>query len=185
MAIWEEAGLSPSLLRDSMVSFIPKNNKVVNHCAAVKAFRRITVYSVWWRSWSSAWVKSEQLAPVKGISGSMGCLGGKGTMTKAHICDAILRCWKHGCSVDYSFCFDSIDLRMLRLALLYGLPQQLQSWAALITGHWISAQRGLVYDHNVSAVPLCAGTGIPQGDAGSPLALGLLLALGSQGWKKW
>ena len=92
MLLWEETSCTPSVLKRSKVAFVPKDGKTNEHEAALpNHLRPISVFSVWWRSWSSAWVKRSSLNKLKRVFGSsMGSLVGSNTLAKASLIDRLL-----------------------------------------------------------------------------------------------
>lgn len=56
--LWR-TGCTPQILREVKVSYIPKESKVSQGSIAAKGLRPITVLSVWWRAFSSMWLRSD------------------------------------------------------------------------------------------------------------------------------
>ena len=81
----------------------------------------------------------------------------------------------YGASLDYSFCFDTVDLRLLKISLGQSLPDGLARWSNLLIGHWMALRRWVSNSGSVLGSAICLPCGIPQGDAASPLLLALYL----------
>ena len=149
MANWEQMGLAPSSMRDGLLHFIPKPGKVgADGCCTCKDLRPLSILSVFWRAWSGAWVKSSMMTRFvhhflpRGLIASF--KGGYGCESLASAMAHELSRLGFGATLDYSFCFDTIDLKLLKDSISASLPTELVSWS------------GLVFDVGLAAVvPFC------------------------------
>eukprot|EP00438_Fugacium_kawagutii_P035309 Skav215257 [mRNA] locus=scaffold811:341510:355193:- [translate_table: standard] len=179
MEMWEATTLTPSHMRHAKIVFLPKTNSNDN-VIPVKKLRPICVYPVWYRTWSTTWIKSEVLRPLRELA-PKGCFGHsqvRGPEPLAATIDALVDSWGFACSLDYTHAFDVVNVNVLQGALQQVLNGDSLEWATTITSHWKSTQKWLSYNKNVSATPYQSDLGIPQGDSASPLMLMLLLNLG-------
>ena len=181
MKLWDQYETTPTILKDVKQVYVPKANKICaeQHVIEPKALRPIAVFSIWWRAYSSAWVRDDSLKPVKQcFKESMGSLIGSGTLAHAAVIDKMLNLWKHGCSLDYSHCFDTVNLTFLKMTLERAFTGIHRRWATTIVQHWMTSRRWIIYDKAVSPKFSVSDIGLPQGDGACPLMLGLLLAKG-------
>lgn len=180
MATWEEMGLAPSSMRDGLLHFIPKPGKVGSDgCCTCKDLRPLSILSVFWRAWSGAWVKSPMMIQFVqhflpgGLIASF--KGGCGCEILASAMAHELSRLGFGATLDFSFCFDTIDLLLLKDSLNSSLHSGLVRWSNLLLGHWLCLRRWLSCSGSILQTPLCSPCGIPQGDPASPLMLALFL----------
>lgn len=61
--LWEDAGIAPTVLKQTKISFIPKDAS--SGPLPAKRYRPISVYSVLWRCWSSMWCDSDLLFKMR------------------------------------------------------------------------------------------------------------------------
>ena len=104
------------------------------------------------------------------------CRRSKGPEVQACVADALLQIWRFGATLDFSHCFDTVDIKMLRDGVRDGIPA-LGPWITVVCDHWLKCHKWIHYDKHVGDI-LENQTGIPQGDPASPLALSLLLWVG-------
>ena len=180
MAHWERAGLAPSSMKDGLLHFIPKPGKVgLDGCCTCKDLRPLSILSVFWRAWSAAWVKSDMMVQFVQRFLPSGLVAafkdGCGCETLAAIMDHELSRLGYGASLDFSFCFDTVDLQLLQEALAASLPSGLRNWSNLLVGHWGALRRWISCCGSILAEPICSPCGICQGDAASPLMLAFFL----------
>eukprot|EP00435_Cladocopium_sp_Y103_P023031 s5354_g5.t1 len=123
-------------------------------------------------------MNSEGIRQLQACFGEVSLHGKNGTETQMAAMDSLLHSWKHGASLDYSHCFDTVSLTLLQRALPDALPPPLRTWINLVLQQWITSRRWIVYDGLVHVSPYEAPFGLPQGDGASALVLGLLLSLG-------
>lgn len=178
MELWSETGHTPTVLRSVRCCFVPKEPKVHNHTIEANGLRPITVFSVFWRAYSGAWVLSPMLKDLRRIfPGALGAMVGRGPQSQSAIADYYLQRWHYAASMDYTQCFETLDLGLIEQSLT-GLPSDFHRWIKVTLGHWSNTARWVIYDGCCASVAKRYSTGIPQGDAASPLVLGLMLAKG-------
>ena len=180
MSLWEQSMTSPSVVQNVRVAFVPKANKVKNGVIDAGGLRPISVFSVFWRCWSGCWVQSETIKTFSRCFSDTINIGRHGTETQAATLDALICSWKHGATLDFSHCFDTVNISMIQDALKKSLPASLLPWAVCTTEHWKTSSRWFTYHKHVHQTPVVCDVGIPQGDAAAPLFLGVLLSLGHQ-----
>lgn len=177
--LWSDLGITPRILAEVKVTYIPKANKVSKCVVDIKGLRPITVFSTWWRIFSAMWIISPIVDTLQAqMPHDIVCRRSKGPEVQACVADALLSQWKHGATLDFSHCFDTVDIRVLRDGVRQGLPV-LYPWITAICDHWMKCSKWIHYDKHVGDT-LDNQTGIPQGDPASPLALSLLLWVGHE-----
>ncbi len=180
MGNWEAASLAPSSLGDVLLHFIPKPGRIGKngHCTT-KDLRPLSIFSVFWRSWSATWAKDSCISTLVDRCLPQGLThaykGGCGPETLASIIGHEVSRLGFGATLDFSFCFDTIDLQLLKDSLGASLPHGLRRWSNLLVGHWMTLRRWVSNCGSVLESPICLPCGIPQGDAASPLLLALYL----------
>ena len=174
---WIDLGVTPTSLAEFKVTYIPKANKVSKGVINIKGLRPITVFSVWWRIFSAMWITSPILDSLQAqMPSDIICRRSKGPEVQACVADALLGIWKHGATLDFSHCFDTVDIMMLRDGVKDGI-QALSPWINVVCNHWMKCSKWIHYDKHVGEA-LDNQIGIPQGDPASPLALSILLWVG-------
>lgn len=160
---------------------IPKTHKSddagrlpINHV------RPISVLSVFWRAYSSAWTSSHQLqnwtkrslhAQVAHGKGMLGCEDLIGDMLE-------LMATKTGVltTLDFSQAFDHMNPKVSCKALpVMGFPQPL---AALLDEVWCFQKRWLQYQDHTAEARLDASQAMPQGDPMAPLLMAVWVSSG-------
>lgn len=107
------------------------------------------------------------------------CRRSDGPEIQAAIADAFLMKFGCGAALDFSYCFDTIDVDMLKQDPINGLQKgPLCDWANLMCNHWMSCERWIHYNKCVGGC-LNNKVGIPQGDPASPLFCHYLFGLGT------
>ena len=175
--LWIDLGITPSILAEVKVTYIPKANKISKGTVNIKGLRPITVFSIWWRTFSAMWIMSPLIDALQTqMPKDIICRRSKGPEVQACVADALLQLWQHGATLDFSHCFDTVDIKMLRDGVRIGIPI-LSPWITVVCDHWLKCHKWIHYDKHVGDT-LENQTGIPQGDPASPLALSLLLWVG-------
>eukprot|EP00438_Fugacium_kawagutii_P026557 Skav203815 [mRNA] locus=scaffold1236:454163:457375:- [translate_table: standard] len=177
--IWFDTALVPASLRETKVTYIPKENKIVDGVCKVQGLRPITVLSCFWRCFSTMWLSSDILQQVhQQMPKDLQARHSAGPEVQASVVDALLSKWKHSATLDFSQCFDTINLQVIKIGLAQSLPGCLKQWSTLLCDFWMSCNRWIIYHKSVGGC-LRSDIGIPQGDPCSPLILSLLLWVGS------
>lgn len=180
MELWETLSLAPSSLQNNLLVYIPKPGKIEeNGQASCKDMRPISILSIFWRAWSATWVKNDNFSRFISVHLPFGLTfaakGSVGTECLATIIDHEYSRLGFGASLDFTSCFDLVNLCTLREALLDALPLGLKGWLKLLIGSWERLQRWISISGHVLAHPFRSSVGIPQGDAASPIVLALFL----------
>lgn len=180
MQLWMESGITPSIIKQVKVSFVPKANKVQDGCIKPDCLRPITVFSAWWRSFSATWVQCDLVKNLQAIlpHNMMSGFGGHGPEVQAATIDSIFHEFGCAATLDYKLCFDTVNVELIEKSLCVALPPALVPWAKCICQQWRNRQKWIVYNKHPHSTPFISVTGIPQGDPASPLFLGLLLWYG-------
>lgn len=180
MELWEETECTPAILREAKICFIPKDGSTVNAVEA-KSLRPICVYPIFYRSWSSTWVRSASLMELRSIlpPSMFGSLQSYGPEAMASAISSLLESdFPHGASLDFSHCFDTISIPLMKLALPGSLAGKAGKWCATVLEHWMNTCKWISYAGTSCATPYMSVYGIPQGDAAAPLILTLLMLRG-------
>lgn len=173
---WTEWQKTPSILKEVKMVFIPKVGRICKGNAGAKTLRPITVYSCWWRAWSSTWIRSDWIKNmVDQMPTQMAGAKGRGPESTAAAIHNILKRRKHGASLDFTQCFDTVDLQIMRRTLTSSLKGEIKNWCATLHNHWLQTKRWFIYNKFAHPQPYVARQGLPQGDPASPLFLALLL----------
>lgn len=180
MRQWEETGCTPSSLHDVSLLFIPKGGKKFEHgCGPSSYFRPLSIFSIIWRAWSSSWILLEGFQTFiratlpEAISASH--KGGLGAEALASYLAHQLEKMGYGCTLDYTSCFDTVDLRLVQDSLCGCLPVGLRRWCRLLLRQWSGAKKWVGSNGYMLEQPIVASTGIPQGDGASPIILAFVL----------
>ena len=175
--LWADLGITPSILAEVKVTYIPKASKIPKGAVNIKGLRPITVFSIWWRAFSAMWIISPLIDALQAqMPKDIICRRSKGPEVQAYVADALLQIWRFGATLDFSHCFDTVDIKMLRDGVRDGIPA-LGPWITVVCDHWLTCHEWIHYDKHVGDI-LENQTGIPQGDPASPLALSILLWVG-------
>ena len=121
--------------------------------------------------------------PIKSIIAKMPpCIHGiKGREPEvaASIVDATVKKSKFACTLDFTSCFDTVNVRLLHEVLSGTLQGDILHWSKCILGHWLKCKKWFVYNKHVHETPHQSELGMPQGDPASPFCLALLMWRGS------
>ena len=176
MQIWEDVQRIPEPIRHCKISCIPKRDR---HLLKPNELRPISILSVWWRAWSSTWLRAEcnhqwinQLFPKHAAGGLPGSLGPEAF---ASVVAHQLSLFGHGVSLDLSHAFDAVNLDLMERAMVKLLPERCHSWCLLLVGQWKSMKRWIMHDSAVHPSPVQVSHGIPQGDPCGPLVMNILM----------
>jgi hypothetical protein len=178
---WFKHGLVPSQFLESRQVCLPKTHKSVDDIHLdISHIRPVSVLSVFWRAYSSAWAKSDQLqawskvalhAQVAHGKGMKGCEDLVGDMFD-------LLASKKGVltTLDFSQAFDHMAPEISCQALpKIGFSEQL---TMLLHQVWTHQVRWLQYDGHTAAQTLSAQRAMPQGDPLSPLLMAVWVSSG-------
>ena len=133
MQFWEHTACVPRVLQNCKLRCIPKKDqRQLKPCQ----FRPICVFSIWWRAWSSTWLRAEvnkkwtqEVFPMN-VAG--GLQGSPGPEEIASVVAHQLAHLGHGVSLDLSHAFDAVDLKMMDGALSALLPEECRPWKTLL-----------------------------------------------------
>ena len=143
MHLWEECGCAPSSLLDILLLFVPKAGRNFDEgCGEASDFRPLSIFSIFWRAWSSTWVATDCLQDFIHAKLPLGLTashrGGTGAEALAAVCAHQLDSMGYGCTLDFSSCFDTVDLQSIHESLGPHLPAGLRPWFQLLLKHWMS-----------------------------------------------
>ena len=176
MEIWEDVQRIPEPIRHCKISCIPKRDK---HLLKPNELRPISILSVFWRAWSSTWLRAEcnhqwisQLFPKHAAGGLPGSLGPEAL---ASVVAHQLSLFGHGVSLDLSHAFDAVNLDLMERAMVKLLQEKCHSWFLLLVGQWKSMKRWIMHDGALHSSPIQVSFGIPQGDPCGPLIMNILM----------
>ena len=176
---WELTGRTPTVLQRTRQINLIKPGKIKNNTIEAKHLRPISVSSLWWRWWSSAWATSELMRDWRSQTLPGYILGGPGSEGCEQITHNCLQQFQQKgylCSLDYSFAFDTIDPLTAAHAMgKIGLPEGL--WRVLCH-QWSNQSRLMQWSTSSSPAWLSTTMSVPQGDPCSPLALNVFMWAG-------
>lgn len=176
--LWISLQKTPGILKQIKLVYLPKVSKTQICTISVNGLRPITVFSCWWRAFSAMRLDSPRLQTLHNIlPKDIACRSSHGPEVQACAADFLLSKWHFGATLDFSLCFDTIDVEMLRDGLLGGFPKDFHNWVLTMWNHWLSCECWVHFNKHVGD-KLSPRIGIPQGDPASPLFLTLLLWLG-------
>ncbi len=180
MQLWEDYGCTPSSIKDILLLFIPKGGKRFEEGYGESGdFRPLSIFSIFWRAWSSAWISEESFHQYVQYQLPIGLAashkGGMGAEALAAVLAHQLDHMGYGCTLDFTSCFDTVDLGMIKDSLGASLPQGLRKWFQLLLGQWMGVRKWIGTNGYIHELPVRATTGIPQGDGASPIILAFVL----------
>ncbi|CAJ1353724.1 unnamed protein product [Effrenium voratum] len=181
---WEVTGQLPEVLKEIRQINLTKPGKVNGDSIDSSSLRPISIYSHFWRLYTSTWARSDQVREWKITAQEPEVGGSKGQPGCENMAaDALDEFHTMGYmgSLDYTQAFDHVNPKlaawnMSRKGLHEGLCRVLEN-------AWTDQRRFLAWDGHVNAEPMCTDWGVPQGDALSPTALTCLLSDGLK-WVK-
>ena len=172
MHLWEECGCAPSSLLDILLLFVPKAGRnFAEGFGEASDFRPLSIFSIFWRAWSSTWVAADCLQDF--IHAKLPLV--LTAWALAAVCAHQLDSMGYGCTLDFSSCFDTVDLRSIHESLGSHLPAGLWQWFQLLLKHWMAVSKMGGSNGYIFERPICEATGIPQGDGASPIILAFVL----------
>eukprot|EP00438_Fugacium_kawagutii_P024002 Skav207430 [mRNA] locus=scaffold1798:50686:54459:+ [translate_table: standard] len=171
---WHAASQVPSNFAFGRQCNLPKTHKIVQGCLPVSQTRPITVLSIWWRAYASAWCQTPQFAQfaqalppeIAGVAQHEGCEEAACFLQQQfNVRRGILM------SLDFSQCYDR-----MQIPLVTNFLQQV-GWPPPLIAHMQSVWRCcrfLEFDGHVHPQSLIS-LGVPQGCPLAPLALACLM----------
>jgi len=176
MELWEETSLIPDCIANCKLVCVPKKDK---RWLCPNEYRPICVMSSLWRAWSTTWIRTscvaswiQQLFPET-VAG--GLPGSYGPETLAALVDHQAHQLHHGVTLDFRHAFDTIDLKLMHLALKLSVNGCMLQWIDLVFKQWMSMSRWIVFDGCTHFEDLVTCTGLPQGDPASPLIMNVMM----------
>ena len=167
---WLVKGDLPHMILQARTVFLLKSDKVVYQGVAPKDVRPITILSVWWRLFCSAWLKRDITSNWLKHILHKDVVYGKGSDGQVAAATVLQHFQQHGymCSLDYTKCFD-----LLRPV---ASKQLLDASACCL--NMSDGLRGTVF---LGSNPLdTKGLSIPQGDPLGPMLAALWLSSGQR-----
>ena len=176
---WEVAGEVPSGMREARQVNLSKPGKEVDGKLAAANTRPITVFSVMWRVYCSAWVSSPAVREWQLKVLPEEICGGQGAEGAEEASAALLDAFQEMgllATLDYSQCYDLMDpattLGLMRKA---GFPVGL---VRVLEKVWCHQKRWVSWDNYVHPEPLEVRAATPQGDPWGPFSLNLWMVIG-------
>lgn len=113
-ALWTKTGHTPEILKEIKIAYIPKQTKVHQRAIPIKGLRPITVFSIFWRCYSALWLRSPLLDSLhRLLPKDICCRASAGPEAQAATIDSILKVLPSGVTLDFSSCFDTINLEVI------------------------------------------------------------------------
>ena len=178
---WLQAGELPEALLQARTIFLPKDSKTKDGCIEPMHCRPITILSVFWRVWVSAWLKKRTttewiktvLHPEVLYGNQMDAANAAGNILEAYAKD------KHVGTLDYTKCFDLLRPQACaRMMTQAGFHPQMSSLCELL---WTQHKRWCSWEGFHSPIPQSSlSLAIPQGDPFGPLVAALYLSAGQR-----
>ena len=161
--------------------FLPKSDKVVNQGVAPKDVRPITILSVWWRLFCSAWLKRDITSNWLKHILHKDVVYGKGSDAQVGAATVLQHFQQYGymCSLDYTKCFDL--LRPVASKQLLDASGCCPHMSTLCVQMWSKHVRWPSWNGFLGNNPLdTKGLSIPQGDPLGPMLAALWLSSGQR-----
>ena len=143
---WEASGCFPEVLGHTRQVGLPKPQKVQHDTHLdISDLRPVAVMSIWWRTWSSTWARSEIMKEItqEYVPLWSGLLG-------PEVSAAIVQCALHsshkGASLDYRQFFDHVNAFLVEALLTNLLPCGTHPWARKQRSMWRKQKRWLTLD---------------------------------------
>ena len=177
---WFYCGLVPAQFCESRQVNLFKPHKIQEGKIKTADIRPISVLSVFWRVYSSAWAKSDQIRLWTRNHLHVDVAHGSGVAGAEALAEQLQDIYasNNGClaSLDWAQAFDRMHPQISCDSMkAIGLAPPL---ACLLTQVWGKQQRFLEFDGHVHPHRLFAGGGMPQGDPLSPLILAVWVTAG-------
>eukprot|EP00438_Fugacium_kawagutii_P016756 Skav230337 [mRNA] locus=scaffold920:102804:109101:- [translate_table: standard] len=174
---WHAAKQVPAVFSYSRQANLPKTQKIEQGCFKASHTRPITVFSIFYRAWASAWTRTEQFkAFAEALPAEIaGVYNHDGSEAAASFLQQQLVITKGVCvSLDYSQCYDRLRIPLTTQFLeKIGWPHQV---IAILQQVW-PTQRHIEFDKHVHPHTL-TGSGVPQGCPFAPMALACVMTSG-------
>ena len=157
---------------------IPKNHKIKNGILELKDVRPISICSIWWRVYASAFVKAKgtrdwcakYIHPAVSIG-----KGAKGAEEMASDLQEALMSGGFAASLDWTQAYDRMKPEITTKVLTHlGFPP---GFVAILTAAWTEQIRWICYDGHTHPVPL-RSKATPQGCPFAPMALAIWSSAG-------
>ena len=163
------------------VNLVKPNRITSDRKIDCKDLRPTSIYSIWWRLYTSCWSKSCSIAAWRASVLPQQIAGGKSSPGAEEHATRMFDAFNtdgYIASLDYSQCYDHvIPADACQAMAMLGLPNALTS---TLQFHWEHQVRYIDWNRFVDPVPMRTSTGIPQGDGLSPLSLACPYDSGSQ-----
>jgi len=176
---WEKAGKPPRAMKEFRQVNLVKPGKAKEGKLKAEHTRPISVASIWWRAWATAWVTGRKVMEWREKHLPKEVIGGKGSKgaeeAGADLLDALHQYGFLG-TLDYSLCYDHMDPEVtVAIMEQLGWPSGLTE---VLREVWCDQKRWIIWDGHVDPEPLQGGTATPQGDPWGPFALNMWMAAG-------
>ena len=175
---WERLGQTPAVFNHTrMVNFGKPGKVSAEGHLPIEACRPISVLSVFWRLWGSAWLQTESAqAWIRSLPTSVVAGKGSDSLTTAASIFAELSQKHFAATLDFTKCYDlMIPKGTAELLRAGGWPSGLTE---AINHLWSSQERWIIWQNHVHSETLRAGSSVPQGCPFGPLALAAWMASG-------
>lgn len=174
-----DTGCLPQQLKESRQVNLPKPGKIQNHQIDVAQTRPISVMSVFWRLFASAWINTASLQQFREayiVDEVAGTRGGLGASDLAALLQNEYTNGGFLTSLDYTRCFDSLHPAITTtMWSTLGIPQQL---CQLVHQAWGQHTRYVQWNQHTHDPPCQVSQGTPQGCPFAPFALNCWMAAG-------
>ena len=168
---------TPGILKYSRQVNIPKPNKIKQGRIKAADTRPLSVYSVLWRTYLTAWYQSPTVQTwITNTFVESNVVCGRFAETCEELIAEFTEAldeYGFGCALDFSQAFDKLDPALIaEIMLQTGLPQQL---VEVLKTVWLQQHRVLQYDGESQESPLLTDQATPQGDPFGPLAMAIAM----------
>ena len=180
---WEREGLLPLQLKQARQVTLTKPAKIqADGTLQVKHTRPISVCSIFWRIYASAWASNQQLQQWASQHFHPRVVYGKGSESAeacaARLQDAFTKQGGYMATLDWTSAFDRMQPEITARALVeLGLPAAIPK---LLLEAWGSQQRFISFEGHTHEHVLMAGKATPQGCPLAPFILSLWVSAGTR-----
>ena len=180
---WEREGLLPLQLKQARQVTLTKPGKIqADGTLQVKHTRPISVCSIFWRIYASAWASNQQLQQWASQHFHPSVVYGKGSESAeacaARLQDAFTKQGGYMATLDWTSAFDRMQPEITARALVeLGLPAAIPK---LLLEAWGSQQRFISFEGHTHEHVLMAGKATPQGCPLAPFILSLWVSAGTR-----